>query len=46
MLQNFVPPIIIRAASLCTPFSCFLLSTEALSQTASLYSRKGLTNEI
>ena len=46
MLQSFVPPAIIRAASLYTASSCFLLSTEALSQTASLYSSKGLINEI
>ena len=46
MLQSFVPPVIIRAASLCTASNCFLLSTEVLSQTASLYSSKGLINEI
>ena len=46
MLQSFVPPVIILTASLCTAYSCFLLSTEALSQTASLYSSKGLINEI
>ena len=46
MLQSFVQPVIIREASLCTASSCFFLSTEALSQTASLYSSKVLINEI
>ena len=46
MLQSFVPPLMIPAASLCTASSCFLLSTEPLSQTASLYSSNGLINEI
>ena len=38
MLQGFVSPVIILAASLWTASSCFLLSAVALSQTESLYS--------
>ena len=46
MLQNFVAPVIILAASLWTASSCFLLSAVALSQTASLYSSRGLIKEM
>ena len=46
MLRSLVAPVIILAASLWTASNCFLLSVEALSQTASLYSRSGLIKDI
>ena len=46
MLQSFVAPVIILAASLWTASSCFLLSAVVLSQTASLYSSSGLIKEM
>ena len=46
MLQSFVAPVIILAASLCTDSNCFLLSVDALSQTTLLYSRRGLMKEM
>ena len=46
MLQSFVAPVVILAASLWTASSCFLLSAVALSQTASLYSSRGLIKEM
>ena len=46
MLQSFVAPVIILAASLWTVSSCFLLSAAALPQTVSLYSSRGLIKEV
>ena len=46
MLQSFVAPVIILAASLWTASSFVLLSAMALSQTASLYSSRGLIKEM
>ena len=43
MLHNFVPPMMIRAASICTASSCFLESTDAFSHTESQYSNSGGT---
>ena len=43
MLQRFVAPDTILAASLCMDYNCFLQSFEQLSHTESLYSNKDQT---
>ena len=46
MLHNLVDPVMIRAASVCTESSCFLVSTDVLSHTVSQYSKCGGTKDM
>ena len=46
MLHNLVAPVMIPVASMCTALSCFLESTDALSQTEPQYFNSGRTNDM
>ena len=46
MLQSLVAPVMVLTASMWIVSNCFLASVEELSQTESLYSRRGLINDM